>query len=165
MTTTTTLRLAAAISASLCLGACSGGSGDSAPQAQSKANTASLAGACEQYLETYNKVSDHAMEQFYKLYRAAGKSEQSIESARDHWRFLGGQIEEAMLEDEWASLTVWHRNLQDHLHSITVLSGENHYDFPEDAEEAVQMSDRLEGEYVRCKFLRSMKDDSKGEEA
>lgn len=158
MTTTTTLRLAAAITASLSLAACSPGSSDNASQGQSTAPGASLAGACEQYLETYNKVSDQAMEQFYKLYRAAGKSEQSIESARDHWRFLGGQIEAAMLEDEWASLTLWHRNLQDHLRSIAVLSGENHYDFPEDAEQAVVMSDRLEDEYVRCKFLRSTRE-------
>lgn len=64
-----------------------------------------------------------------------------------------------MLEDEWASLTAWHRNLQDHLRSIAVLSGENQYDFPEQAEAAVEMSERLEGDYVRCKFLRSTQSD------
>lgn len=115
-----------------------------------------LAGACDSYLETYNEVSAQAMDHFYKLYRAAGQSEERIESARDHWRFVGGTIEEAMLADEWASLTSWHRNLQDHLRSITVLSGENHYDFPEDAEAAVRMSERLEADYVRCMFARGV---------
>lgn len=164
MTTRTSMRLAAAMTGSLLLAACSSGTGDRASQRQTEATpNQSLAGACEQYLATYNKVSEQAMEQFYKLFRAAGKSEASIQSARDHWLFLGGQIEEAMLEDEWASLTAWHRNLQDHLRSIAVLSGENQYNFPEQAEKAVEMSDRLEGEYVRCKYLRSFKKAGEGE--
>lgn len=161
MTTCFTMRLGAALATSILLAACSNDTHDAtADQKTAAPSTAALDGACDQYLETYNKVSDTAMEQFYTLYRAAGESEASIESARDHWRFLGGQIEAAMLEDEWASLTAWHRNLQDHLHSITVLSGENLYDFPEQAEKAVTMSDQLEAEYVRCKFLRGLSEDA-----
>ncbi|MBY8964343.1 hypothetical protein KHP57_01390 [Algiphilus sp. NNCM1] len=143
------------------LAACSPNQGDAPERSEGlSVSAAALEGACDQYLTTYNRVSGTAMEQFYQLYRAAGESEASIESARDHWRFLGGQIEAAMLEDEWASLTTWHRNLQDHLHSIAVLSGENLYDFPEQAEKAVTMSDQLEAEYVRCKFLRSLRGDA-----
>lgn len=164
MTTRTSMRLAAAITGALLLAACSSGTDDSAAQTETKPDQ-SLAGACQQYLATYNEVSEKAMEHFYELFRAAGKSEASIQSARDHWLFLGGQIEEAMLEDEWASLTAWHRNLQDHLRSIAILSGENQYDFPEQAEQAVEMSDRLEGEYVRCKYLRSFKKAGEGEAA
>ncbi|WP_420427830.1 hypothetical protein [Algiphilus sp.] len=161
MTTRFTMQLGAALATSVVLAACSNGNDKAkADQPTAAPATAALEGACDQYLETYNKVSDTAMEQFYTLYRAAGESEASIESARDHWRFLGGQIEAAMLEDEWASLTAWHRNLQDHLHSIAVLSGENMYDFPEQAEQAVTMSDQLEAEYVRCKFLRSLSEDT-----
>ncbi|MHA7833406.1 MAG: hypothetical protein ACX94A_02880 [Algiphilus sp.] len=155
------LGLGTVLATSVLIAACSNGNdATTADEPTLAPSTAALEGACDQYLETYNRASETAMEQFYTLYRAAGESEASIESARDHWRFLGGQIEAAMLEDEWASLTAWHRNLQDHLHSITVLSGENLYDFPEQAEKAVTMSDQLEAEYVRCKFLRSLSEDA-----
>jgi hypothetical protein len=149
-------RLMAVIAISAIIVACSAETervdkvGDPAPAV----DAASLAGACDDYLATFNTVSEKSSEHFYKLFRAAGREEASIESETDRWIFVGGTIEKAMLADEWASLTLWHRSLQDHLRSIAVLSSENHYNFPEDAEAAVQMSEKLESAYVRCKFAR-----------
>lgn len=152
--------MAALIAVSTALGACSSETTSETTEASNQSaaaiSTEGLEGACDQYLETYNRVAKQTVDHFYKLYRAAGQSEDRIESARDHWRFVGGTIEKAMLNDEWASLTAWHRNLQDHLRSIAVLSSENEYDFPEDAEAAVRMSEELESAYVRCKFLRDI---------
>lgn len=130
---------------------------DDSPPAPSAASidTTDLAGACEDYIDEFNRVAAKSVEHYYKLFQAAGRVEASIESERDRWLFLGGQVQQAMLDDEWASLTVWHRNLQDHLASIAILSGENNYNFPEDAEAAVKMGEELEHAYVRCKFYRN----------